>query len=242
MHETKAKVERLCNVKHTITGWVEGEVAKGVECVNAHELGAAVDMVKDLAEAEEKLWKACYYKKIVEAMEEAEDEEEMYLKMMALDDLEGEVREGRMGYNPNRGMSGRYTRSGGDRTGHRMGYPGRTSRTDGNQTTTYSGSGNYPMNGRMGYPMDYHLPHDGEMMPPYMDGDMHYGKPYNDYKMYRKHYTSSKSQEDKAEMDKHAMEHVHDSIDTVREIWKDADPDLKRKMKTDFTKLVNDMT
>lgn len=238
MHETKAKVERLCQMKHTLMTAMEAELAKGIECVHTKEAGEVIDMIKDLAEAEEKLYKACYYKKIVEAMDEAKEDEEMYLKMMAFDDLEDE---GRMGYNPNRGVSGRYTRSGGDRSGGRMGYPGRTSKTDGNQTTTYSGSGNYAMGSRPGYPMDHTMPHDPDMMPMYMDGDMHYGKPYHDYKVYRRNYTSSKSMEDKAEMDKHAMTHVHDSIDTIKDIWKDADPDLKRKMKSDFTKLVNDM-
>lgn len=213
MHETKAKVERLHNMKHTLIGWTETELGKGVECVHAEELGDAIDMIKDLAEAEEKLWKACYYKKIIEAMDKAEEKEELYKTMAMMDD---DLAYDRMGYNPNRGVSGRYTSSGGDRSG------GHT--------------------GRMGYPMDNRMmPHDPDTMPMHGNEDMRYGKPYNDYKIYRRNYTSSKSMEDKAEMDRHAMEHVHDSIDTVKDIWKEADPELKRKMKADFTKLLGDM-
>lgn len=43
-------------------------------------------------------------------------------------------------------------------------------------------------------------------------------------------------------MNAHALEHVSDTIATMRDIWKSADPDLKKRMKSDFTNLLSEMT
>lgn len=43
-------------------------------------------------------------------------------------------------------------------------------------------------------------------------------------------------------MDAHAAEHVGDTLATIREIWKTADPEMKKRIKADFTTLVNEMT
>ena len=51
------------------------ELDKGIEQADAKELGEAVDMLKDLYEAKEKMIKGCYYKYIMEAMEKGEEEE-----------------------------------------------------------------------------------------------------------------------------------------------------------------------
>ena len=78
---------------------VKHELGKGIENVDAKELGEVVDMIKDLYEAKEKLVKACYYKQIMEAMEEHdfEDEEEI-------------MDEGRKGYRGrSRDSMGRFT-------------------------------------------------------------------------------------------------------------------------------------
>lgn len=87
---------------------VKHELSKGIENVDAKELGEVVDMIKDLYEAKEKLVKACYYKQIMEAMEEHdfEDEEEI-------------MDEGRRGYRGQpRDSRGRYM----SRRGGRRGY------------------------------------------------------------------------------------------------------------------------
>ena len=52
------------------------ELDKGIEQVDTEELGKAVDMLKDLYEAKEKMIKGCYYKYIMEAMEKGEEEGE----------------------------------------------------------------------------------------------------------------------------------------------------------------------
>lgn len=89
---------------------VKHELNKGIENVDAKELGEVVDMIKDLYEAKEKLVKACYYKQIMEAMEEHdfEDEEEI-------------MDEGRKGYRGrSRDSMGRFTSRRG--RGGRRGY------------------------------------------------------------------------------------------------------------------------
>lgn len=87
---------------------VKHELSKGIENVDAKELGEVVDMIKDLYEAKEMLVKSCYYKQIMEAMEEHdfEDEEEI-------------MDEGRRGYRGQpRDSRGRYM----SRRGGRRGY------------------------------------------------------------------------------------------------------------------------
>ena len=47
---------------------VKHELSKGIENVDAKELGEVVDMIKDLYEAKEKIVNACYYKGVLEAL------------------------------------------------------------------------------------------------------------------------------------------------------------------------------
>lgn len=58
-------MERLKHIEETLMSCVEGQLGH-LECVDTHELGEAIDMIKDLAQAK-------YYCSIVEAMEEAEE-------------------------------------------------------------------------------------------------------------------------------------------------------------------------
>lgn len=205
-YEMEIKLRDIKDMKETLTCWSKMEIAKGMDGCQAQELGEVIDMIKDLAEAEEKCWKACYYKTVVEAMEEAEDDDE----------------DGLMGYNTRRYASGRYAPSG---RGH-MGY------------TSPKRVGNWPYmdsmeeNMRMGY---------RDSTQPMMGADARYGKAYNDYQVAKRHYTETKSMSDKEEMDRHANEHVMDTLATVREMYKNADPDMKKRIKADFTKLVAEM-
>lgn len=72
--------------------------------------------------------------------------------------------------------------------------------------------------------------------------DTRYGKAYNEYKAARRGYTTTNDAMFKDEMNTHAMEHVSDTLATIREIWKNADPDLRKRIKTDFTNLISEMT
>lgn len=88
---------------------INHELDKGIENVNTEELGEAVDMLKDLYEAKEKMVKACYYKQIMEAMEEHDFENEEEI-----------MDEGRRGYRGQpRDSRGRYMSRG---RGGRRGY------------------------------------------------------------------------------------------------------------------------
>ena len=76
------------------------ELAKGTESVNTKEFGEVVDMIKDLSEAEKNKWQSCYYKSIVEAMENSKYGEDY--------DWTGPD-EDRMGYSRMRDSMGRFT-------------------------------------------------------------------------------------------------------------------------------------
>lgn len=63
-------MEQLKNMKHTLTSLVEGQLAH-IDRADYQELGGAVDMIKDLAEA-------IYYCTITEAMEKTDKEKDSY--------------------------------------------------------------------------------------------------------------------------------------------------------------------
>lgn len=213
------KLEDLTEIKHKLTEYIKTEVDReGICCDPAAVsiMGEFVDMIKDLAEAEEKCWKACYYKEIVCAMDEERSEEG------------GD----RMGYDTRRYSSGRYAPKG---RGHyspvhgytpmphmmeepdydgRMGYP-TTKNQSGSRTSYSSGSSN--------------------------DGRSGYGRAYDDYREARRGYHDTHSPEDKRRMDDHAKTHLSEAMTTVREIWDNADQPLRQKMKADMSKLVGDM-
>lgn len=214
--EVMKKMKPIKELKEKLLECFKAEVSsKGIECVDTEEAGKVVDMIKDLAEAEKECMEALYYQKVTEAMLSYE--------------------EPRYGYNANRSATtGRYTTSGrGTSRGGRMGF----------MPTM--------MNPEMDWDDDYDWrpPDDPSKKAGYwsgrdmMDGKMdpRYGDAYNKYKTTRRHYTESHSEADKKEMKRHAEEHLNDTIATVKDIWEDADPALKQKMKDDFTKLVGDM-
>lgn len=178
------------------------------------EAGEIVDMIKDLAEAEEKCWKACYYKEIV----------------CAMDDERGDMGGERMGYNARRYASGRYAPAGRGHLGYTPMYnpmtgPYMMDEPRMHDGYTPSGAGNRSQSGsRMGY----------------TDGHTAYS-PYERYKDARRHYTESKDMTSKKEMEHHADEHVREATESIKDIWRDADPEMKARLKSQMTKLVNEM-
>lgn len=72
MEETKKKVEKLCELKEKMICELECACSKSEW--SPMVCGEVVDMIKDLAEAEEKCWKSCYYKTIIHEMKERENE------------------------------------------------------------------------------------------------------------------------------------------------------------------------
>lgn len=108
LEEETKPLKKLCEkLEESITA----EFNKGVKQIDVMEMKEAIDMLKDLYEAKEKMVKACYYKQIVEAMEEHD-----------FDDEEDIMDEGRKGYRGQpRDSMGRYM-SRRNRRGRRMGY------------------------------------------------------------------------------------------------------------------------
>lgn len=188
------------------------------DTMDVETAGAIVDMIKDLAEVEEKCWKACYYKEIVCAMDEARGDEG------------GE----RMGYDTRRYASGRYAPKGHGHYSPVHGYtPMYGPYMDQHMMSEHDGMLGYPMTkNQSGNTFTYGM----------TDTDRSdYGRSYDGYKRARRGYHETHSPEDKRKMEDHAKTHLTEAEMSLREIWKDADPSLKHKMKDDLTKLVNDM-
>ena len=78
-------MKKLCEIKDTLINLVEQQMTNP-QCVNTHEMGEVIDMIKDLAET-------CYYVSIVEAMKDKEEHEKssrqtdtMYYGIGAMDE------------------------------------------------------------------------------------------------------------------------------------------------------------
>lgn len=107
MHRTMEEVNRLCDMKKTLTEWVEAEIAKGKESPEYcyQEVGATIDMIKDLADAEKNMMKMKYYEMLICGM--MTGDEDMY-----------EL--GRMGYDHWHYANGKFAPKG---QGHRVAAP-----------------------------------------------------------------------------------------------------------------------
>ena len=75
-------MKKLCKIKDTLINLVEQQMTNP-QCVDTHEMGEVIDMIKDLAET-------CYYVSIVEAMEDNEESnrqtDTMYYGIGAMDE------------------------------------------------------------------------------------------------------------------------------------------------------------
>lgn len=223
--------EKICEIKDDLIDNLKAEIAMvGFDKMDVNETGEIIDMIKDLYEAEKAHMEKCYYESIVKAMEEAEEDPE----------------NDRMGYNSRHYANGRFAPKGrGSKMGYMpemMQYPYVYSYLHDpdfedvmrNKRLGYypSGAGNRSQSGsRMGYDdMDWDDDYDPKQ-----------SKEYNEYRRAKRHYTETKSQTDKQMMDEHAMKHMNQTIDSFREMWRDADPAMRKRMKEDLTKLVGEM-
>lgn len=62
----------LRSMMDTLVDAQKSELAKGVDSADTEESGKVIDMIKDLAQAQKYCWEACYYKTLIEAMEDAD--------------------------------------------------------------------------------------------------------------------------------------------------------------------------
>lgn len=224
MHEVMMELEKIKGIKKTLMCWLESETAKGQECFDVEAAGQVADMIKDLAEASEKCVKAKYYETVTKAMEEYSDDEE------------GSER---YGYDNYRYSSGRFAPKG---HGHRSGYIPAPPYADSRMPWPMTGhmqndrdgvidshdGMNRPMddqNGRMGYIPMREYPDFADRNPNGM------GAMYDEYKMAKRHYTETKDEGHKKHMHESIEGGVMEALEAIEEMWKDASPELKKKLK-----------
>lgn len=171
MGDIEKKIDDICEMQSLLISCLRTELGNGVMNVSGSEVGEATDMIKDLTQAEKYLRESCYYKTVIDAMNEPADE---------MDNV-------------------------------RRGYK--------------------PMVDQEPYVNRYLNRAKSDM----------YRTPYHDYVEAKRHYTATGSSADKSLMDKHAKEHLDQSIDTLSDIWNDASPELKAKMKSEIMKLMESM-
>lgn len=218
-------IEELKDMKKCLTSKFKSYMDGGLDCVDTHEAYEIADIIKDLAETERNCYEACYYKKVIEAMEDG-DEPDIY----------GYSRNRRMGYRP-------YFDGDIDIYGYNAtGYNG----SNGNGRNSSSSNSN---GGRMGYkpyvdqePYIQNYISDKDGFRRDMQGSNSlYGREYDDWKSAKRHYTETKSSADKSKMDEHTAKHVDNVVMSLKEMWTDADPSLRQKMKAELTALVGTM-
>ena len=109
-------VQLISDEKNKILEYMQKSLDKyGPDKMNVEEVGKLADAVKDLAEAEKACWEAEYYRSVTEAMDSAGYMPE------GMGYQNGQVMNGRMGYNTNRDSMGRYSRG---RRGYHEGMDG----------------------------------------------------------------------------------------------------------------------
>lgn len=244
------------------------DTEKGIENMDVEIAGKEADMLKDLAEAEYYMRIA---KAMEESEKEDEEEAKYMMKQMKeqYGEEDGE-RIYRMGYNRNRYLNGRFAPRGrGRRMGYmpsemrmpyledeymaeylgypdymddvkmRMGYNsgGRGGNSgmgmrggDMNNGNMGGNDGNQGNQGRSGYG-------DGRGE---SEGSRH-GRSYDSYRENRRHFTETKSEESKKHMENSMKQYTNDVMENIREMWRDADPTLRKSMKEDLTKMVQQL-
>ena len=180
--------------------------------------------------------------RIVEAMDEAEEEE----KFMGRMGYRGRAANGRFVHRSGRGRSAGYTpylhmmEDGMDdydmydempypMTGYRMGYTdGNRGGNMGNSSSSGSYSGNYGGgNSRSGY--------EGMRQP------SRYGESYDRYSDRRRHYHESGDADSKKKMEDSIGEVFDDMENIVQDVWKEMTPEQKQKYKARMTQMVQKM-
>lgn len=158
--------------------------------------------------------------RIVEAMDECEQEEK-YL--------------GRMGYDNYRYANGRFAPKG---RGSRMGYMPYLHMQDDDWVSEYPSN---PELERNMYRMGYHPDRSDMRMDGMNNRQSRYGETYDRYSENRRHYHDSKDAESKRKMDDSMKEYTEDIIRNMKEMWDDADASIRQQMKTDLTRFVQQM-
>lgn len=207
------KTKDICEMKDMLTSWLKTHLSSGAQCVETDEAKKCAEIIGYLADIEKDCYETAYYKAVVEAMENGAEE-------------------GPYGYNNRRYSSGRYAPKG---RGNVMGY--RPYMDQEPYIEGYLNDPNFKENMRMGYSDNgtYGSGMNGG------SGHMRYGMSYNQYKTAKRHYHETNDDTARSKMNDHIDEHLNDSIMTLKEMWKDADQNHKKRMKDDLMALVQQM-
>lgn len=206
------------DISYIKTAMVE-ELAHDIRCKGLYnmdtcETGQIVDMIKDLAKAEKDCVEKTYYESVVGAMDEYGFENEIEIE-----------KTGRAGYDTRRYASGRYAPKG-----------------HGHYSPVHGYTPTHPMNPHM--PMMDHEEHESMGYPNMSKSRMGYPmdtQSYHEYDKARKHYHETKDANEKIKMEHHADQYIHDVSDSIRDMWNDATPEMKKRIKGDMSKLLAEM-
>lgn len=207
------------------------ELAKGAENVNTKEFGDVVDMIKDLSEAEKNKMEACYYKTLIEAMEDAEYGKDY--------DEEGPIWDDeRMGYSRMRDSRGRYTSS---RRGYRGQNGGRSRRNydEMMEDPRYMDEMYYGGRNNMGYSNGaYGGGRRGQSSNMGSSNSSRYGYSHDEY-MEKKSSMKGNDPETMKKRAKMIDEHMDDMYEMFKEEVADMSPEEKQMWKSKLNKIIN---
>lgn len=256
-----------CMIEELADG-LKSNVTKNMKADEVKVLGETVDMLKDLCTAE---YYARIAKAMEESEKEDEEEAKYMMKQMKeqYSEEDGEHMY-RMGYNRNRYSNGRFAPRGRGRRMGYMPTEMRMPYLEDEYMAEYLGYPDYmdDVKMRMGYNsggrgsnsgmgmrggdmnngnMDGNGGNDGNQgRSGYGDGrgeseGSRYGRSYDSYRENRRHFTETKSEESKKHMENSMKEYTNDVMENIREMWRDADPTLRKSMKEDLTKMVQQL-
>lgn len=159
---------------------------------------------------------------VVEAMEK--DEKENVMGYRGRDEMNGQFvdRSVRRGYKPylywedDEWIDGYLNNP-------KMGYS--RNATDG-QNMRMEGYSKITQPNQMGYMMDNHSKH---------------GRSYDGWREAKRYYTETHDVDSKKKMEEYTKEHINNMIDSVRDMWNEAEPQTRETMKKDLTNLVNQL-
>lgn len=217
MSEDKAKIEGMledmCDIVKHVSTTTQTAIATQGCSLETKELGDVIDMMKDVIEAKEKAAKACYYEEVTKAMKEYGDDFDSLVRRE--NEHMNYPHNDREGYDSNRYASGRFAPKG-----------------HGNMTHSGGRGGFTPTPSNM-----HHMQNEMEQR----ERELEHGRAYRDYDYAKRYYTETKDLNAKNEMSARAKEHVINMAETCREIYMNADPELRREMKSELSKLVSEM-
>ena len=226
-------MEKLKQMKECLVGMVEGQIYGNIDKVDAQELGAAVDMIKDLSEA-------LYYCTITEAMKDEDEDKEgkgkhgmMYSRSMPMYHMPYPAEM----YDP------RYR----ERYNYMPMYAQNSGGNNGGSSSNGGSNGNMNAQGNGGYNASSRNYHDG-MMPMYerggnrnyMEGMMRDPKEGRSGER-RRMYMEGKGMKDKTHQMKELESYMQELTTDLTEMIQDASPEekqmLQQKISTLATKI-----